>query len=672
VVVDRFLHLLGPVNSQSYAAVEKAYVALRQQYLEVDPDYRRDDIRLLDAGMDAFRAAWTAKRHTTPYRASEFVVSITAGRTYRVGEAPGGVLVGFYPPDLGPVYIVTPFARSPSGSEYDLGELEELVDHVTGLELECCPAELRPKSGRAIPAVGLVRAERATVVELARDFGNQVVICWDPEGWHSLAPGSGPIESAGWTCEQVSEAVVNRVTQRKRRRRAAAAKREARERQELERSQRLSEGWPASWDLRQMREWQRAGGTGETAQALTTAGWRPAEVLAVLQSPGVDPAAISVPAVSASLQRPYGVSLVDLVTGSLPPVPEGAVFSIRCSEPDGRWVRVVVMRVGDALSAQRHEGSGDGSWISSPVEDVPCSLTDYIQSSPLLHEIGAGAIKEYVTNEDVLATADLLKLLTPMTVGGAENPSTWGLGVSSDWTDEDRDLPELEDGLNWVHRWARINGTRVTAIDVGADGASTLVVVLCDPGEETFVVPVKELAENSWWSESGGAPITWDGGNSLSDLGGGLVMDRRWGDLDTWSKIVNVGQDAMAQAEYIAEWIDRCDCTVPAALNFEPFDPDDVLSPRQREWWIERMSDSAYTMWLDAGDEVDQAVTTILGERYSLYSRTREAMAHPHSDDARKLAYELSQVRSYGAQGTLLTGDWGDGIEGTDYPLTSS
>jgi hypothetical protein len=47
-------------------------------------------------------------------------------------------------------------------------------------------------------------------------------------------------------------------------------------------------------------------------------------------------------------------------------------------------------------------------------------------------------------------------------------------------------------------------------------------------------------------------------------------------------------------------------------------------------------------------------------------------MAHPQSDDAHKLAYELSRVRSYGAQGTLLTGEWSDAIDETDYPLSPS
>ena len=40
----------------------------------------------------------------------------------------------------------------------------------------------------------------------------------------------------------------------------------------------------------------------------------------------------------------------------------------------------------------------------------------------------------------------------------------------------------------------------------------------------------REVAEYTWFSEAGGAPISWDGGNSLSVVDESLVWTRQWGD----------------------------------------------------------------------------------------------------------------------------------------------
>src|SRR3954454_10768276 len=118
----------------------------------------------------------------------------------------------------------------------------------------------------------------------------------------------------------------------------------------------------------------------------------------------------------------------------------------------------------------------------------------------------------------------------------------------------------------------------------------------------------EELAWYSWHSESGGAPISWDGGAELLRLNGPLALDHGWGDIETGSSLVQLPADPEGLAQLIGDWLSGEDGTslLGAAFALEPFDPVGSLSAEDREEWQQLLNavDVTVTLPLDADTEL--------------------------------------------------------------------
>lgn len=100
------------------------------------------------------------------------------------------------------------------------------------------------------------------------------------------------------------------------------------------------------------------------------------------------------------------------------------------------------------------------------------------------------------------------------------------------------------------------------------------------------------LIEGSWFSDLGGAPVSWAGGNRIADLGDGTWILMQWGDDGDSVEIIPAPAGGEAAAEIIAQYFsDRYERA--AALEFEEFDPERTLNPAVRERLENAISDSA-------------------------------------------------------------------------------
>ena len=139
--------------------------------------------------------------------------------------------------------------------------------------------------------------------------------------------------------------------------------------------------------------------------------------------------------------------------------------------------------------------------------------------------------------------------------------------------------------------------------DVAVDGLEErIVAVPCWVGDshvaglvhEGRVVPVllddddeglagEELARYTWFSGSGGAPVSWDGGAALLRVNGPLGLTHSWGDGAFPASLVEVPVEPQRLAELIAGWLGYDQGSlIGAALAYAPFDPDGSLSAQER------------------------------------------------------------------------------------------
>ena len=168
----------------------------------------------------------------------------------------------------------------------------------------------------------------------------------------------------------------------------------------------------------------------------------------------------------------------------------------------------------------------------------------------------------------------------------------------------------------------------------------------------------REVARYTWFSESGGAPISWDGGNSLSVVDESLLWARQWGDEGEESEFSHLPRTPLSLAGLIADWIISIGAEVPAAFSLEPFDPSGTLSAANAELWGERFQGVDASLSFDLNTDVLAHLRRRLTRRNPLYRRTRNAFLRPQGKDGQALATALDAVLRDGVLGQLLYGRW--------------
>jgi hypothetical protein len=417
----------------------------------------------------------------------------------------------------------------------------------------------------------------------------------------------------------------------------------------------VSAGWPQSWAPAQVGRWTEAGGDLTAEQRFEASGWDPSEILGLLDDPEVEPKQAP-PAGEADDHRMHGDTLASLLNHEWPPTPSKTIFSLKRTLRSGSRHRWTISDEGGRLCLRQHSASGAGVWRIVREEDAGTDLAGAITAIRTLCMVRRGAINEYTLNQYSPASI-LLALLRVSATGGDEDAEGWVEGLADEWSDSDTAMEEGVSSLPNVSRWCTIDGARLIALTLGRVTHPLLV----DPNDLDLPIEemlgAREIAHSTWFSESGGAPISWDGGNSLSVVGP-LLWARQWGDQGEESAFSSLPQSPRSMAGKIADWAVSIAVEVPTAFALLPFDPDRTLSAAASERWNERFEgvNASISFDLDADDLAH--VGRSLSRRSPIYRRVRKAFLHPHGKDGQALATALDGVLVDGVLGQLLWGNW--------------
>lgn len=461
----------------------------------------------------------------------------------------------------------------------------------------------------------------------------------------------------------VALAEANARAVRSAKRRTALAAQSAKREAELEKKARISEaqaaerqadlaaGWPASWNPRQVRRCIKLGGDPVRIWSFDQAGWSPDEILSLLQDEEWG-SAPGPPAGRAPHHRIHGDTLTTLTRGDWPAVPENTVVSLKRTTRSGRCERWALSRIESGFSLSHWTLNKQGEWRLSFQLEAGSHLGAAITACPGLRSVRHGAINVFTVDADQLTATELTSQLRVTSAGGDEATDGWPEDLAEEWEESDDFARQILGELPALMRWCTVAGYRLVAVPYGRG----LAPVLVDPSSEELVV--RELARYAWFSESGGAPISWDGGNSLSMISDGLVIARQWGDMGEESELLRTPRSSRGLAKLVAEWIRSVEIVVPAAVALEEFDPRRTLSENAAKVWDDRFEDVDLSIDLDLDPDVIDLLRRRLARADPLYRRTRDALRRPRGKNGRALAVALDELGESGVLGPLLSGNW--------------
>ena len=294
---------------------------------------------------------------------------------------------------------------------------------------------------------------------------------------------------------------------------AVAARKQARKEQEAlaskttaaEHSANVSAGWPASWTPTRVRRWAAGGGDLTAARRFAESGWDPTEILELLDHPEVNTGQAP-PAGPAAEHRIHGDTLASILSDEWPPAPNGTVLSLKRTLRSGARQRWTISERGGRLRLHQHSASLTGTWRTLLDEDAGTDIPAAIAATRALRTVRRGAINEYTLNQGPPEWGGLLSLLRVSAAGGDEDSKGWPEGVADNWADGDDYVREIIGPVPVVNRWCTIQGIRIVALQLGRKIVPMLVDLNADELEGA-----QEVAKYTWFSESGGAPISWDG-----------------------------------------------------------------------------------------------------------------------------------------------------------------
>ena len=344
------------------------------------------------------------------------------------------------------------------------------------------------------------------------------------------------------------------------------------------------------------------------------------------------------------------------MTDSWLDIPEGTILALQRRRKTGELDQWAVAADVDGFTVRRSRPDNGKSWQVIQAEVRFIDLNDVLKRVPELRILGRGTISEYTVDSTVLEPPVFVSLLEIPPGEGSETAGQWLPEVAAEWIDSDSELQDWQTGLNWIPRWARVNDFRISAIDIGI-----LQPVLVDEGEGQLV-PIREIARSIWHSESGGAPISWSGGNTLSMLAPGLGYNQPWEDSaevdDYVYRFRDLPETPAELGEALAEWVIETHSQVAAALTLEPLDPRGLLEDAERREWYEGLATVTLSFKINVDDGAQRSLRDNLVRKSELYRRTRDALARPYDQDGQALAAALDHALDTGVVGRLTSGDW--------------
>jgi len=425
--------------------------------------------------------------------------------------------------------------------------------------------------------------------------------------------------------------------QRELARQAKAAKR-------LQHESDIAAGWPPSWRTTAVQRWSGLRGTMTQAVEFAAAGWGADATLAAAKAFGTAEGLAAPPGTSEH-HHLFGDRLIDLVRGEWPTAPEGALLSLKKTFLSGRRERWLVAAQQGAVTVTRWVDGAHGWEIRA--ESHSADPAAAFAANPGLRAVRAGTISEYALSP-ALPAAEVMGWIRLATSSGEDAPDPWPDYGAREWLEEDATVSEILDGTPHILPWARIDRFRLAAVRVGRRWTPVLIDM-----DEQEVVSRREIARFTWFSESGGAPISWDGGNSLALVGGELIQARQWGDMGSEMTWRALPRQPSGLADLVTSWITQVDGVVAAALMFEPLSP--VTD------WDKMLEAVTFDLWLDLDVSTMAKVRRRLATTSSLYRAVRKAVAHPRSAVGKRLANAFRDAEESGVMGELMWGHWADG-----------
>lgn len=417
-------------------------------------------------------------------------------------------------------------------------------------------------------------------------------------------------------------------------------------------------GWPKGWQPALVDSWKDAGGTVELSLQLTSAGWSVKDckpLLSHIKSGRGIPA--DVLASPAAFHRQLGDDLLALCEESWPVAPEGTLLSVKRQLPAGERTRdtVVPDSTGGLIGQQAFRRNG--KWSVNESTTTAATLEALFRAHPELLTFDEDVMAWVRVVDDAALDAVASALVLQGTEGSPERDDprleAWtDEDLVESWLDEDELLEEVVEA-EVTHRWVMVNGDRV----LGVKSGDVLMPVRYRVSDEEFV-RIRHLAEGRWFSDGGGAPMSWEGGGEVALVAKNVVMERVWGDADSGISIRTVSSTAdTALADVVVTWTLAHDYDVAAAIELEPLDPGGEVTPEQREDFQALLDSVDASYFVDAG--LAQHVRSRLAQGSKLYAATADALLHPASPIGRRMLTALADVADSGLL-VLTLGNWVD------------
>lgn len=452
-------------------------------------------------------------------------------------------------------------------------------------------------------------------------------------------------ESRQRETERAAARAQQAAEERREQRRALQAA--ARRRNAAQHNANVEAGWPKEWRPRHVEKWMSFGGDRDLARSWGRVGWAASEVLAAANAVG-DVQNLPDPPAAPEDVSWWGDTLTDLALGRWPLVPRNTRVSVKRSLPDGRRERWFVTPDADGgVRVERSQPSADPHvipppWVNTVIGHFP-TIEAALAAVPELSTVSRDVVCELNAARD--SDLNLLEHLRVPRVGvgrGAEGVDEEAAAAAGLDLDE---IARLVEGApsRLVH--CTVDGQPVVAVRT-SHGWQWLTV-----GEDEIEnggLVGETLVEYRWFSESGGAPVSWDGGGSIGVVAPKLAVMRQWGDLGDSREFVSWPASARGRAGVVARWITESDLETVAALVLEPW-PDD------EQWLV--WYDVSISLDLGLDVETRKALRRHLA-RNSDYATARDAIRHPDSKAGRELAAALEQASATGFTGNLYRLQW--------------
>ncbi|GAA2745337.1 hypothetical protein GCM10009868_26450 [Terrabacter aerolatus] len=444
--------------------------------------------------------------------------------------------------------------------------------------------------------------------------------------------------------DRAAAAEARASEERREERRARQA--EARKRNAAQHREHVEAGWPGSWRPRHVSQWVELGGDIDGARGWSEEGWSAADVVGAAAANGSGtnlPRSVGDPDEVAW----WGDSLAGIAAGTWPQVPASTRVSVKRSFSDGRRDRWFVLP--DAAGSVRVE-----RWeMATPSATAPREWTSTVVAAYPTIEAALAGVRELSTlRPDVVCElnvardigVNLLEHLRVPRVG--VDPNAEGPGIDEEAAvaaglDLD-EIARLVQGVpsRLVH--CTVDGQPVVAVRT-AQGWRWLTVG--DDEIENGELAGETVVEYRWFSESGGAPISWDGGGSIGVVAPKLAVIRQWGDLGDGREFVTWPASAKGRARVVGQWIKESDLETVAALVLEPWPCDE----QWLVWYDVSISDSMTRRVMRCGGAWPATPTTRPRERQSVTrGASRVARSRQRSSE---LPRRASQATCTGCSG---------------------